>query len=160
MHLFTAPQTFRPSGRYTIFLAGSIETGRAYDWQNDMIDFLSSYDIDVLNPRRKEWDPSWVQSRDNMQFYEQVQWELYGLGCADLILMYLLPETISPISLLELGLFAQSGKMVVCCPDGFQRSGNVEIVCEQYRIACLKNVEDFFTYTQNKVVQFAKSSLQ
>ncbi|HEX2901441.1 MAG TPA: nucleoside 2-deoxyribosyltransferase domain-containing protein, partial [Bacteroidia bacterium] len=48
---------------------------------------------------------------------------------AELIVMYLDPATKSPVSLLELGLHANSGKLVVCCPDGFWRKGNVDITC-------------------------------
>jgi hypothetical protein len=51
---------------------------------------------------------------------------------ADLIALYLSPGTKSPISLLELGLYASSGKLVVCCPEGFWRKGNVDIVCKRY----------------------------
>lgn len=39
----------------------------------------------------------------------------------------------SPISLLELGLFINSGKkIVVFCDPDYERKGNVEIVCEKY----------------------------
>ena len=41
----------------------------------------------------------------------------------------------APISLLELGLLlgnpAKKGKVVVCCPKGYVRRGNVEIVCRR-----------------------------
>jgi hypothetical protein len=48
--------------------------------------------------------------------------------------MYFDPNTKSPISLLELGLFAQSKKLIVCCPRGFWRKGNVDITCDRYGI--------------------------
>jgi hypothetical protein len=159
MQLFTAPDEFKPNGKFTVFLAGSIEMGKAEDWQSSMIGSLAHYNINILNPRRKEWDASWVQSRDNLQFYEQVKWELYGLGMSDLILMFLQPGTISPISLLELGLYAASGKMLVCCPDEFGRAGNVEIVCEQYRVAHCTDKSKFFEYSVNKIVQYVRPSL-
>jgi hypothetical protein len=44
------------------------------------------------------------------------------------------PKTKSPISLLELGLHANSSKLIVCCPEGFYRKGNVDIVCKKYGI--------------------------
>merc|ERR1712038_1735632 len=75
----------------------------------------------ILNPRREAWDSSWEQSIDNPQFRNQVEWELDALESSDVIVMYLVPDTKSPISLLELGLFAKSGKMICCCPDGFWR---------------------------------------
>lgn len=48
--------------------------------------------------------------------------------------MYFAPTTRAPITLLELGLFAQSGRLVVCCPDGFWRKGNVEVVSARYGV--------------------------
>jgi hypothetical protein len=54
--------------------------------------------------------------------------------------MYFDPNTQSPISLLELGLHARDGKLIVLCPEGFWRKGNVDIVCEKYGV---KQVESF-----------------
>jgi hypothetical protein len=48
--------------------------------------------------------------------------------------MFFAPDTEAPITLLELGLFARSGKLIVCCPAGFWRRGNVEVVCVRYGI--------------------------
>lgn len=56
------------------------------------------------------------------------------LEAADIVAMYVAPETKAPVSLLELGLHARSGKLRVCCPDGFWRQGNVEMVCARYGV--------------------------
>jgi hypothetical protein len=124
----------------SIFLAGSIEQGSAEDWQakvtehiaNEIKTFKEQYYI--FNPRRVDWDVSWEQSIDNPQFNEQVSWELTALDISKKILMYFDPNTKSPISLLELGLYANSRKLLVCCPNGFWRKGNVDIVCKRYEI--------------------------
>lgn len=128
-------------GGFKVFLAGSIEMGTAEDWQQKLTDHLESLgkDITVFNPRRDNWDPTWEQSINNPQFCAQVQWELQALDEADLIVMYLDPNTKSPISLVELGLHAKSGKIIVCCPDGFYRKGNVDIVCMTYGIPNYKH---------------------
>ncbi len=149
MNLIKPPNVFKPDGKFTIFLAGSIEMGRAEDWQTEFCDHFSHYDINILNPRRDDWDTSWVQSIDNPQFRFQVDWELKGLEMSDLILMYLQPSTISPVSMLELGLYANSGKMVVCCPDGFGRRGNIDIVCEHHRIMSVENKSDLLILASN-----------
>ena len=60
----------------------------------------------------------------------QVEWELEGLELCDIIIMYFDSNTKSPISLLELGLFAHKKKMIVFCPNGFWRKGNVDVVCK------------------------------
>ena len=145
------PQRFKPNGKFTIFLAGSIEMGKAVDWQSEMIETLSGYGINILNPRRPDWDPSWVQSIDNPNFREQVEWELRCLSMSDLILMYLQPGTISPVSMLELGLYANTGKLVVCCPNGFFRKGNIDIVCEHHRIIQCDNLTEMKSFVQNRI---------
>jgi hypothetical protein len=59
----------------------------------------------------------------------------------DIIFMNILPESKSPITLLELGLHAAMGNLIVCCPDGFYRKGNVEIVCHRYGIPLYNDFE-------------------
>lgn len=133
--------TTRYPGHPTIFLAGSIEMGSAEDWQTQLEGlFADKAPVTLLNPRRTEWDSSWTQDIENPQFYQQVSWELNALEKSDLIFMYFAPGTKSPISLLELGLFAHTGKMIVCCPEGFWRKGNVDIVCDRYGIPLFEDM--------------------
>lgn len=87
----------------------------------------------------------------NPQFKEQIDWELEGLDQADLIVMYFDKDTKSPISLLELGLYAASGKMVVCCPDGFWCKGNVDIVCNKYQVPQVKNITALIDYVKDNL---------
>lgn len=117
--------------RRSVFLGGSIEMGAAIDWQTDMAKFFLERDWNVFNPRRPDWDSTWQQDIENPQFYQQVKWELNALRKSDLIIMYLVPGTISPISLMEFGKYSGSGKMWVVCPDGYFRKGNVDIVSEE-----------------------------
>ena len=126
-----APLVFDPA-RSSVFLAGSIEMGRATDWQAELTAALSDLDLVVLNPRRDAWDASWKQSIDNPAFRAQVDWELDAQERATLILFYFAPSTQAPITLLELGLAATSGKVIVCCPEGYWRRGNVEVVCARH----------------------------
>lgn len=135
-----------------IFLAGSIEMGVAEDWQDRVQKFFQRYprEVVILNPRRDAWDSSWSQDAMSPQFYQQVNWELNGLEKADLIIMYFSPDTKSPISLLEFGKFADSGKMMVCCPTGFWKKGNVDIVCERYGIPLYETLEELLSDIQNK----------
>lgn len=44
------------------------------------------------------------------------------------------PGSKSPITLLELGLFAKSGKLYVVCTEGFYRYDNVRITCAKYGV--------------------------
>jgi hypothetical protein len=134
-----------------IFLGGSIEMGKAVNWQKELIERLRDEPITFINPRRNDWDSSWVQEITNPQFREQVEWELSGLEESDIIIMVFDPKTMSPISLLELGLQSKSNKMVVMCPEGFWRKGNVDIVCEKYNIKQVKNIDELVEYIYEKL---------
>ena len=148
---------YKHAQRPSVFLAGSIEMGKSIDWQMTLADSLRAAAIPciVLNPRRDAWDASWKQDISNPVFKEQVTWELDAQDHADLILMYFAPGTQSPISLLELGLFAASKKMVVCCPEGFWRRGNVQVVCERYRVSMVDSLEDLMLCGQQMLQTIA-----
>jgi hypothetical protein len=128
------PAEVRERKARSVFLAGSIEQGAAVDWQARFVDALGDLEVTVLNPRRDAWDASWVQRFDNPEFREQVEWELAALEAASVVAMCFDSNTKSPITLLELGLHARSGKLLVHCPDGFWRKGNVEVVCRRYGV--------------------------
>jgi hypothetical protein len=129
----------------SVFLAGSIEMGEAEEWQAMIEGELEDMDIIVLDPRRDDWDPTWEQSKDNPEFRGQVEWELEGLLGADVVAIYFDPNTKSPITLLELGLLSDrpNQDILVCCPDGYWRKGNVDIVCEAFEIEQVETIEQF-----------------
>ena len=149
--IYQPPQNIalRCRSKRTVFLAGSIEQNLAEDWQSTMGKWFLSMGWNIFNPRRTDWDSSWIQSYENPQFNQQVSWELNALEKSDVILMYLDPNTKSPISLLELGLHATSKKLYVVCPDGFYRRGNVEMVCSTYDIPLFNTLEEFKKYLTN-----------
>ena len=126
----------------SIFLAGSIEMGLAEDWQSKTVEIFKDYNLTFLNPRRDNWDSTLTQEMMNKEFSYQVNWEMDNLNECDIIFMNILPDTKSPITLLELGLQADSKKIIVCCPDGFWRKGNVEIVCSRFNIPLYNNFEE------------------
>lgn len=130
----------------SIFLGGSIEMGNCDNWQAQIIEhFKYNKDIIFLNPRRPDWDATQEQKITNPYFKEQVDWELNGLEASDLVIFYIDPKTKSAITLMELGLYAKSKKVIVCCPEGFYRKGNVDIICQRYNIKQVKDI--------NKLIQ-------
>lgn len=138
------------SGKFCVFLAGSIEMGGAENWQDIAEQNLKcSY---IFNPRRVNWNSSWEQNVNNKKFVEQVEWELDALTRSNLILMYFDPNTKSPISLLELGLWARSGKLIVVCPEGFWRKGNVDVVCKKYKIVQKSSLNEAIEYINERTV--------
>lgn len=127
-----------------LFLAGSIEMGKAEDWQTRLTDALKQKKGIILNPRRDDWDSSWEQKIDNEQFREQVEWELRAQEEADLMAVYFDPGTRSPITLMELGMFKDKKRnMIVYCPEGFWRKGNVDIACRKYGMISCTSWDDF-----------------
>lgn len=132
------------TGLKKIFLAGTIEMGKGENWQERFTAALRHIDVLLLNPRRVHWNAAWEQSIDNPDFREQVEWELKAIEEADMVYLYFLPETRSPITLLELGFLAGRNpeKTVVCCPEGFWRRGNVDIVCDRYGVRRVETLND------------------
>jgi hypothetical protein len=132
-----------PDNLVSVFLAGSIDMGEAEDWQTEISKALKDTLCVIMNPRRDDWDSSWKQEITNDKFREQVEWELEGMENATLIAMCLTKDSKAPISLLELGLHAGDGKMIVCCPKGFWRKGNVDIVCKRYEVPVFEDFDEF-----------------
>jgi hypothetical protein len=145
-----APEKLSNAGT-TVFLAGSIEVGKAEDWQtrieNELKGRLEGDKVVTLyNPRRDDWDSSWSQTIENDNFREQVEWELNALEEADKIVVYIDPKTKSPITLMEIGLHAKSGKMCVCCPEGFYRKGNIDVTCNKYNIPVVDSIDGLIEF--------------
>lgn len=56
--------------------------------------------------------------------------------------MFFDPVSKAPISLLELGLYAKSGRMAVCCPEGYWRRGNVQVICQRFGVKLVGTMEE------------------
>ncbi len=128
--------------------------GKAEEWQQKIVDELSDKPYIFFNPRRDDWHSDWEQDIDNAPFKEQVTWELEALEVADVIVMYFDPKTKSPISLLELGLYAREEKLIVVCPDGFWRKGNVDVVCEMYKVKQVDSIDKLIEVLQKDALEF------
>lgn len=155
MKVITAPYYDYWWGSYdkkSLFLAGSIDLGKAEKWQDKAINQLADTNLTIFNPRRDD-DIDW-ESPNTTQFREQVQWELYHLEKADYVLFYFDPNGKAPITLLELGLMVMrqhlkrcqndnnSNSIFVCCPEGYWRKGNVDITCEKYFARMVNTLDD------------------
>jgi len=146
MKLYKAPQETPPIeiGEFSIFLAGSIDMGSAENWQDRMERDLSDLEnIVVYNPRRDDWDSSWVQDpTEGTQFHEQVAWEIDHIEDANLVIVYFADGSKSPITLLELGIISRMDKYVaIYCTPNFYRYGNVKMVADRYDIPVFEDYE-------------------
>ncbi|KAF5136324.1 hypothetical protein E5D57_000084 [Metarhizium anisopliae] len=108
----------------------------------DTFDVRVHLDVPILNPNRPDWDSTWREDINFGPYREQVLWELDKQVAADLVVVYLHPATLAPISLLEFGLSAQvPGKVIAIAPEGYSKWANVQIVCQKFGIDFLDTMD-------------------
>ena len=144
------------STKFTIFLGGSIDMGRAENWQERLATDLSDYDSDLilLNPRRTDWDPTWPQDpTPGTNFNLQVSWEFLYQDQSDLNLYYFGDDSAAPISFLELGSYGTDSPKdtVVRCSPKFYRYGNVHLFCEKHGITLTHTYEECLTELRKRI---------
>lgn len=150
MSEYKAPERY-PKHGLKLFLGGSIEMGKAEKWQEKVVAHLEENgynDVIILNPRRDDWDSTWEQSPlPGSKFYEQVEWELKAQESSTIICYYFAKDTMSPITLLELGLYGcrDDKDVIVYVDKDYLRHGNVVMTCKMYGINYTESYEDFLT---------------
>ena len=107
------PLRFNPQA---LFLAGGISG--CPDWQSEMVKLLEDTDLIIYNPRRDDFDTS------NLSLSEQqIEWEYKHLNRSHWISFWFPCETLCPITLYELGVWANCTNtntydvFVGCHPD-------------------------------------------
>ena len=122
----------------TIFLAGSIENGKAEKWHHKVVEATKNSNVALYNPRRDGWDSTWQFGHSEL--INQIKWELERIVTADAVYFYFDPNTTSPITLLELGIILgitteeMDVRLVVYCPKEYFRAQNVYTTCEVFGI--------------------------
>lgn len=108
-----APDSDEYPALKSIFLAGGISD--CHDWQIEVAQWFKDTDFLVINPRRKDFTIC--------DSTEQIVWEHTRLRQADMILFWFPCETVCPITLFELGIWAGREKpiFVGCHPDYSRR---------------------------------------
>ena len=72
---------------------------------------------------------------------------------ADLICFSFDANTVDVVPLMELGLWAVSEKVIICCDYKYRRAGNVHLVCERYQIPCVEKFEDLFAAIKKALIK-------
>lgn len=116
-----------------LFLAGTIDNGQSRNWQQEFINELMKVKtnnvISIFNPRRDNWN----ESATDADIKKQISWEDKHLSMSDLIIFNFLEDSLSPITLLELGeRLALGHDIVVICNSSFWRYINVRQVVSKY----------------------------
>jgi hypothetical protein len=131
--------------------------GKAVEWQSLMAQLLSHLPITVCDPRRPEhdWDKAKAFVPDDNKLtgmQAQIDWELDALEQVDVICFFFDVDTNSPVSLLELGLWAHSKKVVVCCDDRYHKHPNVKLTCERYGVPLTSSFKDLAEKVEKMLV--------
>lgn len=157
-------QTFSPL-KTRVFLAGTIDNGNSVDWQSKTAQLFNDRDIVIFNPRVDWWDTN----ADKSAVVKQINWELNALDSSNIILFYFAPGSVSPITLLELGLHLgkSQAKLIVYCPDDFWRATNVETTIEyetfedelnfEPRVTLCKTEKEFFEVADRVIALYEKA---
>jgi hypothetical protein len=112
--------------------------------------------VSAFNPRRENW------SEEPKKIVEQIKWELQHIDKCDIIFMHLAKESVSPISLYELGLL-QGGKlrdrkMILSCDPDFSRNFNVWVTTgdEKFLNSNIELFSDFDSATKRLIELLSK----
>ena len=135
-------------GSRSVFLAGTIDNGDSLNWQDNVIIELINLGVscEVYNPRREHWNPN--PTKEELE--KQIEWEQDHLDSADVIVMVLLDDSKSPISLLELGLYVKENKLIVFCTPNFYKFDNVRMTCKKYNIELVQDLNPLII--ANKII--------
>jgi hypothetical protein len=152
----------------TVFLAGTIDMGNSVDWQHEFLKVYREVDnLLMFNPRRPDWNSDWEQVITNANFKAQVDWEMDYLIYADVIVFNFEENSKSPITLAELGLHVadKSKHILVRCPKGFYRKGNVDIICQRHNVPVYETMDDihavlkYIIHQTSKIKAFEKNKI-
>jgi hypothetical protein len=147
--IVTAPEVpnINNTVKFRVFLAGTIDNGASVDWQDKAGTELSDGIIAlgftedefiIVNPRRKDWN----KDATEIDIVAQIVWEQNFLEKSDFILFNILKDSLSPVTLLELGLCLWSNKYpIVVCEPGFWRETNVNVTCIRNGVTPLPTLE-------------------
>ncbi len=128
-----------------VFLAGSIDLDLAGDWRKKVIEEMED-SMHFFDPIRIDHD-----KLDDLKMKKHIEWELDALSLSDKILLNFSPNSKSPISLVELGLYVQSSKLIVVCPDQFYQRRYVEVLCDKYNTPFFDGLDKAIEYLMDDI---------
>jgi len=121
-----------------------MNTSADNDWRQDVVNQLDSV-YHFYDPTNNNHD-----KLNDSQMKEHITWELDALKMADKIILNFLPNAQSPISLVELGLYMSTNKLIVICPKEFYQSRYVNVLCKQYNTPFFYNMSDALSTISTK----------
>jgi len=143
-----APEYVTNKNALSVFIAGGITN--CPDWQQELLDYLDKSTINknhymFYNPRREFFDVS-----DPTQSEIQIKWEYNFLNESKILFFWFCKETMNPITLYELGKWANGSKedkmLVVGCDPEYARKEDVKIqttLARPNNFSYCENFEEF-----------------
>jgi len=128
----------------SIFLAGSMDHKQEGSWRDEISAEFGMYSI--FDPTNNNHD-----HLNTKEMKRHINWELNALQLSDIILLNFLPDALSPISLVELGMYVRSNKLIVICPQEFYKSNYVHTLCEKYNTPIFNNITEAKTLLKNSI---------
>lgn len=117
----------------SFFLAGSIERQAKISKAISSKYFNNRFDKATIYSPSQQVDG---QESKKCSMKKQMKWELKALDQADIILMSL-DASRENLALIEIGLYARSGKLFVVCEDTFCKRDTVKAIADIYNIPLL-----------------------
>lgn len=142
--VYTSQHTLPTTNRKYCFLAGSIDMSEVENWRETVVGKLNGY-TNFFDPTHLNHD-----TLNDTEMREHIRWELDALQLSDLVLLNLLPNYKSPVSLIELGVYVQSGKLVVVCPLRFYQRRYIEELCARYNTLIFSDLSRAIEYIKDK----------
>lgn len=132
----------------SVFMAGSIDMGKAELWQPRMTARFLAEGVNVFDPRRVDWDSSWPQDpTPGTPFHQQVSWELDHIHAADLVYFRFCQTGPAIVSMLELGMLLGAGKkLAIQADEGYMRRGNIVITAQRLGVPVFAHEDEAFAY--------------
>ncbi|TLD08582.1 uncharacterized protein PgNI_07160 [Pyricularia grisea] len=125
-----------------VYLAGSMPVTGTADWREALVGSLAHVPVTWVDPTRPEWDESWREDDDHGPFREHVKWEIEMKDRADLVIVHFGASSRPSDGLLELGILAGSRRRCkVVCESGYQKRGDVVMLCQRYQIDVFNTVD-------------------
>lgn len=126
------------------FLAGSMDFNESNSWRQKIMQEMKHL-VHFLDPTRIEHNDF-----SDSQMKEHIEWELDALNISDKIILNFKEDSKSPISLLELGMYVKSSKLVVVCPSKFYQRRYINVLCNKYNTPFFDSFDEAIEYLKKE----------
>lgn len=134
--------------RHRVYLSGAM-TGE--DWQSKFTNELDSLRVDVFSPR---YPSSHTVTPPDGLF----EWEIDHMSIANVIAFNFIPDEDCSSALIALGMYAKTDRIIVCCPDGFFKKGDIDALCNREDIPQVDSLDLLIKWTIARISPQTQSS--